>query len=123
MQYARVFDQDHAVITPRDFDQERVGERGLAGRASPAATKDIVSLGDGLAQERRGHDVGAGVVECEDCDGGIVDGKSGSRQDRQHKTSNLFRLCWRALHRARPCKAVDSEPKGISLCRTGVGPL
>ena len=52
LQLARVLDQHDAVVGLGDFGEQRVGERGLAGRGA-AGDEDVAALGDGCAQERR----------------------------------------------------------------------
>ena len=49
LQLARVLDQHHAIGGLGDLGEQRVGERGLAGRGA-AGDEDVLALGDGLAQ-------------------------------------------------------------------------
>jgi hypothetical protein len=81
LQFARVFNDHDAVRSLGDFCQQRVGQRGFAGRGA-ARDKDIGARGDVQAQHlglSTGHDPGVYiVVEREHRDGRLADGKGGA---------------------------------------------
>ena len=88
LQLARVLDQHHPVAGLGDFGEERVDQRGLAGRG-PAGDEDVPALTDGGAKQlglRAGHDAGLDVVvEREDRDGGPPDREARRRDDGREK--------------------------------------
>jgi hypothetical protein len=79
---SRVLDDDDAIGGLRHFGQQRIGQRGLAGRGA-AGDEDVGAGRDALAQ-RLGlggrHDPGRDViVEREHRDGGLADGEGRGR--------------------------------------------
>ena len=88
MQLAGVFDQNDAIIGLRDFGQQRVGERGLAGRG---ATRDEdVLAGSNGGNQRLGlpasHDLRRNIIcEREHRDGGFADRETWCGHDRRQK--------------------------------------
>jgi hypothetical protein len=79
---SRVLDDDDAIGGLRDFGQQRIGQRGLAGRVPPA-TRMLAR--DATPSRRlrllRRHDPGRDViVEREHRDGGLAD-REGRRRD------------------------------------------
>jgi len=89
LQLARVLDQNHPVVGLRDLGEQRVDQRGLAGRGA-ARHQDVGAGRDGLAQDLGlilGHDPGCNVV----AQGKHRDGRSPDREgragnDRRQKT-------------------------------------
>ena len=49
LQLARILDQHDAIGCLGDFGEQRIGERGLAGRGA-AGDEDVLAIRDGLAQ-------------------------------------------------------------------------
>lgn len=79
MQLARILDQHDPVVSFRNFGQQGVDQRGLAGGRAPR-DQDIFTVRNCLAQICRlpfCHDPGSDIiVEREDRDGGFTDRKA-----------------------------------------------
>ena len=110
LQLARILDQDDAVVGPRDLGEQRVDERCLAGGGA-AGDEHVPALGDGEPENvglRRRHDLGFDVVvEGEDGDGRLADGKGRARHDRREQA-------FEALARFRELGG-DSRRAGMDL--------
>ena len=93
LQFACVLNDDDAICGLRHLGQQRIGQCGLAGRGA-ARDKDIGPGGDIQAQHlglKAGHDSGCHiVVEREDGDGRLADGKGWSSDHRRQQSFEPF---------------------------------
>ncbi len=106
LQLDGVFENDDAVAGAGDLGEQRVGERRLAG-ARAAGDQDVESFAHGLPQEcrlgRRQNPVGDVVVEPDDPDRALAQGKGRARGDR-----------WQARPRsARPSPGSSAVKSGL----------
>ena len=88
LQLARILDQHDAVAGLGDLGEQRIDQRGLAGRGA-AGDEDVLPFPDGRPQQlglRAGHDAGLDIIaEREDGDGGAADGEARRRHDGRHQ--------------------------------------